>query len=199
VPGSRFNAPEFLEALRHGDSNAWRALYEEQWRPLCAFIRARLTHTANGRTDSEDLAQEVFCRAFTGITRFRGEARLETWLQAIAHYAIVDARRASQREGGLRAAADAPEHLREGIRARATADPETYVVGRDRLTRLQREVSAILGGYADLFIKRHLEDLSEEEVAAATALKRGTASGRLGKARRLLRQHGSRLAPLLRG
>jgi DNA-directed RNA polymerase specialized sigma24 family protein len=49
-----------------------------------------------------------------------------------------------------------------------------------------------------LFIKRHLEDLSEQEVAAAEGLKYGTASGYLAKARRLLRQKGTRLDSLLR-
>ena len=196
---SRFNTPQFLEALRHRDPEAWRALYEEQWRPLCAFIRARLPHSLNGQVDGEDLAQEALCRAYAGITHFRGEARLETWLQSIAHYAIIDAVRDARREGRLHGESDVWERVCEAVHASAEPDPEAVVLRNDLQGRLRRELSEILGPYYGLFMRRHLEDLSEQEVAAAEGLKRGTASGYLARARRLLRQQGIRLASLLRG
>ena len=34
--------------------------------------------------EADDLAQETFCRAFTGLRDFRGEASLKTWLSRIA-------------------------------------------------------------------------------------------------------------------
>jgi DNA-directed RNA polymerase specialized sigma24 family protein len=63
---------------------------------------------------------------------------------------------------------------------------------------LLRELHEVLGQYSDLFVKRHLEDLSEREVAAAEGLKCGTASGYLARARRLLLDQGARFASLLR-
>ena len=195
---SRFNTPEFLEALRHRDSDAWRAFYEEQWRPLCAFIHARLSHSPNGHADSEELAQEVLCRAYTGITRFRGEAQLETWLQTIAQYAIVDVLRAARRERGLSEGTAMPESVCEGLHARAVPDPEASALRQDLLRRLMQELNELLGKYSGLFVKRYLEELSEQEVAAAEGLKCGTASGNLARARRLLRQKGTRLNSLLR-
>jgi DNA-directed RNA polymerase specialized sigma24 family protein len=78
---SRFNNPNLLDRLRNRDPQVWEAFYEEQWDPLCRFLRVHLPGSANGDVDSEDLAQEVFCRAYTGISHFRGEACLETWLK----------------------------------------------------------------------------------------------------------------------
>ena len=60
-------------------------------------------------------------------------------------------------------------------------------------------IHEVLGQYRDLFVKRHLEDLSEREAAAAEGLKCGTASGYLARARRLLREQGARFGSLLRG
>jgi RNA polymerase sigma factor (sigma-70 family) len=196
---NRFNTREFLEALRNRDPEAWKAFYEEQWRPLCAFIRARLSQSPNGQADSEELAQEVLCRAYTGITRFRGEAQLETWLQTIAQYAIIDALRAAQREHRLSEGTDALERMCEALHARAVPDPEASALRQDLQRQLLRELDEILGKHSGLFVKRHLEGLSEQEVAAVEGLKCGTASGYLARARRLLRQRRTRLESLLRG
>ena len=189
---SQFNTPEFLETLRNRDPDAWRAFYEEQWRPLCAFIRARLSHSPNGQADSEELAQEVLCRAYTGITHFRGEAQLETWLRTIAQYAIIDAVRAAQRERRLSEGNAAMESVCEALHVRAVPEPEASALRQDLLRQLLRELNGLLGTYSGLFVKRYLEGLSEQEVAAAEGLKCGTASGYLVRARRLLRQHGAR-------
>jgi RNA polymerase sigma factor (sigma-70 family) len=196
---SRFNTPELLKALRNRDPDAWRGFCEEQWRPLCASIRARVSQSANAQADSEDLAQEVLCRAYTGISRFRGEALLETWLQSIAHYAIIDAARAAERERRLSEGSAALERVCEALHSHAVPDPEASTLGQDLRRHLMRELREALGQYSDLFVKRHLEDLSEREVAAAEGLKCGTASGYLARARSLLREQNSRFASLLRG
>jgi RNA polymerase sigma factor (sigma-70 family) len=195
---SRFNTPELLKALRNHDPDAWRGFYEEQWRPLCASIRARLSQSANVQADSEDLAQEVLCRAYTGISRFRGEALLETWLLSIAHYAIIDAARAAGRERRLSEGNAALERVSEAFHSHTVADPEASTLGQDLRRHLLQELHEVLGQYSDLFIKRHLEDLSEREVAAAEGLKCGTASGYLARARSLLREQNGRFASLLR-
>lgn len=194
---SRFNTLELLEALRNRDPEAWRALYEEQWRPLCAFIRARLAHSPNGQTESEELAQEVLCRAYTSIIQFRGEAQIETWLRTIAQYALIDAVRAAQRERRLSEQTTALETLGERFHSRAASDPEVSTLRQDLIRRLLRELEIVLGKYSSLFVKRHLEDLSEQEVADAEGLKYGTASGYLARTRRLLRQQSARFASLL--
>ncbi len=194
---SRFNTPELLEALRNRDPEAWRALYEEQWRPLCAFIHARLAHSPNGQTESEELAQEVLCRAYTSIIHFRGAAQLETWLRTIAQYAIIDAVRAAQRERRLSEQTAALESIGEPLHTRAAPDPEVSALRQDLIRRLLRELQIVLGKYSGLFVKRHLEDLSEQEVAEAEGLKYGTASGYLARTRRLLRQQSARFASLL--
>jgi RNA polymerase sigma factor (sigma-70 family) len=87
--GSRLSATENLEALRRHDRRAWEDLYNAQWEPLCAFIRVQLGESLASRFDPEDVAQEVFCRAYSSIARFRGEARLETWLRSIARHTII--------------------------------------------------------------------------------------------------------------
>src|SRR5262245_54256963 len=86
-----FNTPELIHGLRERDCRVWESVYEEQWGPLCRFIQARLDDHTNSQVDSEDLAQEVLCRAYMGIGRFRGDAHLGTWLRGIAQHVILEA------------------------------------------------------------------------------------------------------------
>jgi RNA polymerase sigma-70 factor (ECF subfamily) len=189
---SRFNTPELLDSLRRRDRQVWEAFYKEQWEPLCRFIRARLPDNANTQVDSEDLAQEALCRAYTGISRFRGEASLGTWLKSIAQHVIVDMVRTASLRERLSEGSPALESVREGLHARRLPNPEASAVRKDVVGKVLQELQTVLGSYSSLFIKRHLEDLSEEEIAEAEGMKRGTASGNLSRARQRLRQQQAR-------
>jgi RNA polymerase sigma-70 factor (ECF subfamily) len=193
---SRFNTPELLEGLRRHDRQTWEALYEEQWEPLCRFIQARLHNHAAGQADSEDLAQEVFCRAFTGINRFRGEAKLGTWLRSIAQHVIIDAARAASLRQRLHEGNGALETTRESLHGRAIPDPELSAARRNVLGKALQELQVVLGTHSTLFIRRHLEELSEDELAEAEGMKRGTVSGYLSRARKRLRQQQARFTAL---
>ena len=194
---SRFNTPELLDGLRKRDRQIWEAFYEEQWEPLCRFIQARWANCRSGHVDREDLAQEVLCRAYTGIAHFRGEACIETWLKGIAQHVIIDTVRMSSVRHALRDTPAALESVREALHSRSTPDPETAAVRKDLGGKLLRELVTVLGQYSSLFIKRHLADMSEQEVAEAEGLKRGTASGYLSRARHLLSQERARFTPFL--
>ena len=193
---SRFNTPELLEGLRRHDRQVWKAFYEEQWEPLCRFIQARLHDRANSQADSEDLAQEVFCRAYAGIGRFRAEARLGTWLRSIAHHVIVDTARAASVRQRVHEGNGALESTREHLHARGLPDPEASAVRNDVMGKALQELYTVLGTHSTLFIRRHLEELSEEEVAEAEGMRRGTVSGYLSRARTRLRQQRARFTAL---
>jgi RNA polymerase sigma-70 factor (ECF subfamily) len=52
-----------------------------------------------GRGDADDLAQEVFVRAWKSLRRFRGESTFRTWLHRVA---INVVRTSQSREGRMR-------------------------------------------------------------------------------------------------
>jgi RNA polymerase sigma factor (sigma-70 family) len=194
---SRFNTPELLAGLRKRDHRAWEAFYEEQWDPLCRFIQTRFSNSSNAYIDCEDLAQEVFCRAYTGISHFRGEACVETWLTSIAQHVLIDTVRMLSVRHALSDGSVAHEGVREALHARSTPDPETATVRKDAGRKLLQELTKVLGKYSGPFIKRYLADMSEQEVAEAEHLKRGTASDYLSRARHLLSQECARFTSFL--
>ncbi len=60
-----------------------RAAHDELYQRFRRQVAANLYRVLGDRTDLEDLVQEVFVIAFRGLSRFRGDARLSTWLYRI--------------------------------------------------------------------------------------------------------------------
>ena len=60
-----------------------RAAHDEFYHRFRRQVAANLYRVIGDRTDLDDLVQEVFVIAFRGLDKFRGDARLSTWLYRI--------------------------------------------------------------------------------------------------------------------
>ncbi len=78
-----------VERLRAGDDAAFDALMARYKRPILDFVYRMI----GDATEAEDVAQDVFVRAYDGLRRRgfrRTSARLSTWLFQIARNAALD-------------------------------------------------------------------------------------------------------------
>jgi RNA polymerase sigma factor (sigma-70 family) len=71
---------ELVDRARSGDRTALRALVERHE----SFVFNVALKLFGDRDDAEDLTQEVFTRAITGLAGFRGDSAFTTWLYRIA-------------------------------------------------------------------------------------------------------------------
>jgi DNA-directed RNA polymerase specialized sigma24 family protein len=69
-------------------------------------------------------------------------------------------------------------------------------VRKDVMGKALQQLHTVLSTHSTLFIRRHLEELSEEELAEAEGMRRGTVSGYLSRARTSLRQQRARFTAL---
>src|ERR1043165_8252298 len=60
-----------------------RAAHDELYHRFRRQVAGNLYRVLGDRTDLDDHVQEVFVVAFRGLDRFRGDARLATWLYRI--------------------------------------------------------------------------------------------------------------------
>src|SRR5688572_25791498 len=60
-----------------------RGAHDEFYHRFRKPIAGNLYRVLGDRTDLDDLVQEVFVIAFRGLERFRGDARLSTWIYRI--------------------------------------------------------------------------------------------------------------------
>jgi RNA polymerase sigma-70 factor (ECF subfamily) len=126
---------------------------------------------------ARDFTQETFIRAFDRLATFREEARLSTWLYAIATSVALNGlrkvKRFRQREIGLEAA--------EGVTGGARrAEP-------DLKTRLRGAIDALPDKYRMVVLMHDVEGYTHEEIAAVLQIEVGTSKAQLSRARGKLR------------
>lgn len=77
---------ELLSELRQGNMSAFAELVRSHKAQVIATCYRFLLD----KQDAEDLAQEVFIEVFENVNRFRGDAKLSTWIYRIAVTRCLD-------------------------------------------------------------------------------------------------------------
>ncbi|GMV37419.1 MAG: RNA polymerase sigma24 factor [Fimbriimonadales bacterium] len=139
--------------------------------------------------EAEDVAQEVFVRAFQGIQRYDGRAGFTTWLFRIATNLCVDRSRYRSRRpqsvslshphGDGRPAVDPPDHR---------YDPERIVLQNEMSAVVERAVGRLSDKLKTVLLLHDTQNLSYEEIAQAVSVPLGTVKSRLFLAREQLRE-----------
>ena len=78
-----------IRRLRNGDPEALDDLVDEYRRPLFAFIMRMV----GDQTAAEDIFQDTWIKVIRSVHKFRGEAKLSTWLFQVALNQVRDALR----------------------------------------------------------------------------------------------------------
>jgi RNA polymerase sigma-70 factor (ECF subfamily) len=163
---------------RAGDDAAWAEVYRGQGPTVAAFLR-RLNGPA---ADIDELLQQVFVELFATLGRFRGEARLSTWLYRIAANVSAKAERSSGRHRRRLAA------WANALAARSLAAPDVgaQVEARSELARLDVVLGRLKHIHRAVWVLSEVEGQSLEAIAEALGIGQGTVRSRLTKARRLV-------------
>src|SRR5215831_13895925 len=83
-----------LGQIAEGDQEALRELYT-RYRPRVRRYLWYQLHGDHGRV--EEALQDIFLAVWRSAGKYRGEARVATWLFQIAHYHVLHARREAAR------------------------------------------------------------------------------------------------------
>jgi RNA polymerase sigma-70 factor (ECF subfamily) len=165
-----------LQACRAGEPAALRAFVVRYERAVFAFI----SRTLGSGPDVEDLAQEVFLRAFRALGRFdtSSDTRPSTWLLTIAGRLVIDERR-------KRHVLVLP--LNDDLVAPARGTPET----ESRRAELGRAIAGaaaqLTDEQRDVFVLAEFHGLEMAEIAQVLSVAEGTVKTRLFRARERLR------------
>jgi len=153
--------------LRGRGDDAFRALYRAHTPALYALA---LRLTAGDRGEAEDLVQESWVRALTGLRTFRGQSALRSWLCGV----LVNVRR-----GRIRAdwrIVDAPD-------VEAIVESNRHEEAMD----LERAIAALPEGARDVYVLHDVHGYTHQEIAAMMGIVEGTSKSQLNRARSLLR------------
>ena len=133
--------------------------------------------------EAEDVVQETYVRAFAGLSRFRGESRISTWLTRIAINEALDRMRRRKPQVELHVVDDESPPSGSGTRD----DPERDAARAEIRRLVERALDELPEAFRVVFVLRDIEELTIEETADYLGVRPETVKTRLHRARRLLR------------
>jgi RNA polymerase sigma-70 factor (ECF subfamily) len=164
-----------------GDPTAFEALVERH-RSMVYRVAYQF---AGNHHDAEDIAQEVFIKAYRSLDKFRQDAQLSSWLYRIVMNACIDHRRRQSPAGSAPFGEEAEHRLLNTPEERP--DPEDRAYAGELGEVLESEISRLPHGQRVVFIMRHHQGLKLGEIAEALGLAEGTVKRQLHAAVHRLR------------
>jgi RNA polymerase sigma-70 factor (ECF subfamily) len=144
--------------------------------------------------EATDLTQETFVSAFRHYDRFRGEAKVFTWLYQIARNLCINRVRQRDRQRSLKIesldqARDGEDE--EGL-TREVADwthsPQQVLEEKELHQRILAAIESLPPDYKEVVLLREFQQMSYNEIVAATGLSLENVKTRLSRARAMLRR-----------
>lgn len=159
--GERADEALLIRRCRAGERQAQEELYRRYRRQ----VGGNLYRVLGRRDDLDDLVQEVFAIAFRGLDRFRGEARLGTWLYRICINVALASIRARTRRPPPLPLGQAVLEAGDGA-ARAVGNPETALSAKQDRERVYRALEAMSPKKRIVLYLHEIEGLDLVEISA---------------------------------
>ena len=173
----RSREAELVRRAQAGDRVAFEELYRDNVRRVYALCY-RMAGTADL---AEELAQDVFIRAWQRLGTFRGESAFSSWLHPLTvNVALSERRSRRRRVARVMTTDDLSEFERPG--------PPTRAEGPESGFDLERALATLPPGARAVFVLHDVEGYKHEEIAQMTGVATGTSKAQLHRARRLLRE-----------
>lgn len=152
-------------------------------------VVANCRFLTNQPDQAEDLAQEVFLKAYFALPRFRGDASFRTWVQRIKLNHCLD--HLKTQRGRELVDIGAPE-LARAPELSAPATVESDLIQAEDYERLAAAIDALPDSLRIPLTLRDLDGLTYDEIAGTLGIGLSAAKMRVLRARRAL---GARLDP----
>ncbi len=174
---------QLVKLVLGGSQDAFRDLVRRYQRPVYALILRMLRDPS----DAEELAQEVFVKAYLALDSFDPSRKFSSWLFKIAHNASIDVLRKkrlptvaleTEEERGLDPLAVVPD--------RRTESPASRVERGQLAQAIEIALGRLRPAYREMMILRFQEGMAYEEIAEVTGLPLGTVKTHLHRARKAM-------------
>ncbi len=182
---------ELVERTRQGDRRAFDLLVLKYQQKVANLVSRYIRDSS----ETLDVTQEVFIKAYRALHNFRGDSAFYTWLYRIAintakNFLVAQGRRPP----GTDIDAETAEQLDSGARLKEYATPESQALTDEIAETVKRALDELPEDLRTAITLRELEGMSYEEIAEAMSCPIGTVRSRIFRAREAI-DH--RLKPLL--
>lgn len=176
-----FSEEEALRRLRQGDARVFAQLVDQYKDMVINLVSRMLGQTA----DAEDLAQEVFLRVWKGLPRFRGEAKLSTWIYRIAINLCIAHKKTARARAQFLPADEPATWAHPSMR---TERDNPYAEEAPLKAKLAKLIPQMPEKYRTALTLFYLKDLSYLEIGEIMDVPMGTVKSHLFRGKAWLRE-----------
>jgi len=174
-------ATALVAAAKAGDARAFEALVSRYRKRIFALA----LHITRSASEADDIAQDVFLKAFRALPEFEGRSQFFTWVYRMTVNRSLNVRRDRARRGENML--DDPR-LELAVAVDSRSDPAREAELRQTYARLLRALDSLPADMRTTVILVSLQGLSHGEVAVVQKVSDGTIAWRMHEARRRLHE-----------
>ena len=178
-----------IARARAGDERAFAQLVTDH----SARVYGALRRFGLSPQEADEVAQEVFLRAWRGLARFEQRSQFSTWIYRIAFNEAQ--RRLTRRPPPTASSRPGDEDAIAALPAAIASGPQARTLDREFEQMLERALAELPADLRAAVVLRDLEGLSTAEAAAVAGVRQAAFKSRLHRGRMQLR---SLLEPYLR-
>lgn len=180
---------ELMQRLAAGDREALSPLMERHSRRV---YRIALSYLRDP-DEALDAVQDTFVKAFQHAARWDARTEVAPWLMRIAVNHSIDRYRRGKRRGAHHTPLVLGDHD-ERI-ATDEVSPERRALGWELGEKIARALETLPDGHRAVFVLRHYDGMSLEQIAGTLKLSLGTVKSSLHRAVHRLRERLREVAP----
>jgi RNA polymerase sigma-70 factor (ECF subfamily) len=179
-----------VQRFNGGDESAFLEIMSRHQTRIFAAAMSLLHNHA----DAEEITQDTFVRAHRGLSRFRGDSSLATWLHRIAVNLARNRywyffRRCRHATLSLDATlGDEGESKFSDLLSAPDADPSQESARSEFTAAVEASMEKLEPSHKRILMMRSVLDQSYEDIAAALGINVGTVKSRIARARERLRR-----------
>ncbi|MEQ7052689.1 sigma-70 family RNA polymerase sigma factor [Paenibacillaceae sp. P-4] len=179
---TQFSDELIVSQVQQGNEEAMRILVERH-RP---FVITCICQTVQDRYLAEDIAQEVFVKAYRHIHSFRGDSKFTTWLYRLTKNQMIDILRKKRKEGLVERLE--PHHI-ASFQLHDVADmPEERVMKKEKCEEVHQALRALPEKYRMVMELYHMRQRTYAEIAQMLKMPVRTVETRLYRAKMLFKR-----------
>jgi RNA polymerase sigma-70 factor (ECF subfamily) len=174
--------PEKARRRRHEEQNSlnFNDIYEEYY----GLVHNCLWRMTENQTQAEDLTQETFVRVHRGLSTFRGDSSVKTWLYRVASNIFLDhTRRVSTKQDRATAALDKTVGIAGDWEDKEMPQPDQLAARSEMSACVQEHLKALPESYRTVLVMHDEEGLTTREIAKVLGCSEANAKIRLHRAR----------------